>query len=181
MNNIEISSDPKFLCTDLNASLNTSSSVGRFLPEEDVSTYPLLSKTPSPPPIHFNHPLRQNTIDMDDISTDQVADDNQGETSSNSESSGIGMDVQVAGTTTLFNQNVYQHLGKNGEAAQENSEVMLHANLNIPNTKDAPSFVHWNWPLIRKCTFCFFVASVFAIVAVVVSMIASLPRSCNPE
>lgn len=118
---------------------------------------------------------------MDDISTDQVADDNQGETSSNSESSGIGMDVQVAGTTTLFNQNVYQHLGKNGEAAQENSEVMLHANLNIPNTKDAPSFVHWNWPLIRKCTFCFFVASVFAIVAVVVSMIASLPRSCNPE
>lgn len=181
MNNLEITTDPSFLCTDLTTSLNTSSSVARFLPEEDVSTYPLLSKTPSPPPLHFNHPLRQNTIDLDDASTDQVGDDNQGETSSNSESSGIGMDVQVAGTTTLFNQNVYQHLGKNGEAIQENSEVILHANLNIPITKDAPSFVHWNWPMIRKCTFFCFVASVIAMVAIVVSMIASLPRTCNPR
>lgn len=175
---MEISTDPSFLCAD--SSLQTSSSVARFLPEEDVSTYPLLSKTPSPPPIHFNHPLRQGTIDLDDASTDQVGDDNQGETSSNSESSGIGMDVQVAGTTTLFNQNVYQHLGKNGEAIQENSSN-LHANLNIPITKDAPSFVYWNWPLIRKCTFLCFIAAVIAMVAVVVSMIISLPKTCNPK
>lgn len=181
MNNIEITTDPAFLCADLTPSLNTSSSVARFLPEEDASKYPLLSKTPSPPPLHFNHPLRQGMIDLDDTSTDQAVDDNQGETSSNSESSGIGMDVQVAGTTTLFSQNVYHNLGKTGEVTQENSEAILHANLNIPITKDAPSFVYWNWPLIRKCTFFCFVASVFAMIAIVVSMIASLPKTCNPK
>lgn len=182
MKNIEITRDSTFLCSELTPSLNTSLSVARFLPEDDASKYPLLSKTPSPPPLIFNHPLRQGTIDLDGVSTVQVADDNQGETSSNSESSGIGMEVQVVGTTTLFNQNVYHNLSKTSEVtSEENSEAILHANLNIPITKDAPSFVYWNWPLIRKCTFFCFIASIFAMIAVVVSMISSLPKTCNPE
>lgn len=181
---MDISTDPALLSVDLPQSMNTSPSVSTFLPDEEASMYPLLPTTPSPPP-HFNHPL--TTSELNDNCAKQnkemTGDDARAEeTSSCSGSSGIGMDVQVvAGTTTIYNQNVYQHLGgKNGEQLPE-SETKLHANLNLPDSKDVPSFVYWNWKLIRQCSFLFFIAAVFAMVAIVVSMIYSLPRTCNPK
>lgn len=58
MDNLGISTDPALLSVDgLADSLNTSPSVSTFLPEEDVSTCPLLPSTPSPPPMDFIHPL----------------------------------------------------------------------------------------------------------------------------
>lgn len=53
--------------------------------------------------------------------------------------------------------------------------------LNIPITKDTPSFVSWNWPLIRKCTFFLFMSSLLAMCALVVAMIIMLPKTCNPR
>ncbi|XP_054082408.1 neutral and basic amino acid transport protein rBAT isoform X2 [Zeugodacus cucurbitae] len=55
---------------------------------------------------------------------------------------------------------------------------------NGPNgtlSKDTPSFVSWNWPLIRKCTFFVFMSSLLAMCAVVVAMIVTLPKTCNPK
>lgn len=181
MNNLEISADSGLLDVNLSTSLNTSPSVSTFLPEEDASLCPLLPTTPSPPPqMHFSHPLTSQDMNSDTPNNVIDGDDARAETSSCSGSSGIGMDVQVAGTTTLFNQNMYQPVGKTGEDIQE-SETILHANLNIPASKDAPSFVYWNWPMIRKCTFYCFVAVMIGMVAIVVSMIASLPKSCNTK
>lgn len=168
MNNLDITSNSEL---NLLSTLNTSPSVSTFLPEEEASLCPLLSTTPSPPVNVNSETTMDNMIDGDDA---------RAETSSCSGSSGINMDVQVAGTTTLFNQNMYQPVGKIGEVIQE-SETMLHANLNIPANKDAPSFVYWNWPLIRKCTFFCFVAIVIGMVAIVVSMISALPNKCNPK
>lgn len=179
MDNLEVSTDPALLGVDLPQSLNTSPSVSTFLPDEEASMCPLLSTTPSPPPMHFSHPLTPNAMDDGDVLTGE--DGRAEETSSYSGSSGIGIDVQVvAGTTTVFNQNVYQHLGKNGEQVPE-SESKLHANLNLPDSKDVPSFVYWDWKLIRNISFYVFVAAVAAMIAIVISMIYSLPRSCNPK
>lgn len=184
MNNLNISSNQSLLGVNLQQSMNTSPSMSTFLPEEDTSTCPLL--TPSPPP--FNDPLTPNI--HNENCTQQQNDENyvnddarvaEDETSSCSGSSGIGIDGQVvAGTTTVFNPNVYQHLGKNGEAMPE-SETKLHAHLNLPDSKDVPSFVYWNWTLIRRCSFVIFVAGVVAMIGIVISMIYALPRTCNPK
>lgn len=110
-----------------------------------------------------------------------VADDARGDTSSTSGSSGIGMDVPIAGTTTLYNnKNVYQNLDNNGETFQQNG-TKQYANLNIQITKDTPGFVHWNWPLIRQCSFVAFMAGILAMVVVVVAMIVALPKRCDPK
>lgn len=44
-----------------------------------------------------------------------------------------------------------------------------------------PSFVTWNWPVIRKVTFFIFLSGIFAMCAIVVSKIVSLPKICNPN
>lgn len=187
MNNLNASSDATLLGVDLPQSLNTSPSMSTFLQDEEASTCPLLSmqSTPSPPPMHFNHPLTPSSLNDDCVQqNDEINGDEARaeETSSCSGSSGMGIDVVqvVAGTTTVFNQNVYQHLGKNGEQLPE-SEQKLHGNLNLPDGKDVPSFVYWNWKLIRQISFFTFVAGVVAMIAVVFSMIYSLPRVCNPK
>lgn len=171
----------------LSPSLNTSPSCSTFLPEEDASTCPLLPNTPSPPPpMNFNDPLTPNILnenctqaENDDLANDDIrpAED---ETSSCSGSSGCIEGQVVAGTTTVFNPNVYQHLGKNGEVIPE-SETQFHAHLNLPDSKDVPSFVYWNWKLIRKCSFLFFIAGVIAIFASVITLIYTLPKTCNPK
>lgn len=187
MSNLEISTNNALLGVDLVQSLNTSPSCSTFLPEEDASTCPLLpnsssANTPSPPPpINFNDPLTPNILNDDCIQVDK--DDGcaaEEESSSCSGSSGCIDGQVVAGTTTVFNPNVYQHLGKNGEKVL--TETQLHAHLNLPDSKDVPSFVYWNWKLIRKCSFFIFVAGVFAMVAMVVAMMVyQLPNSCNPK
>lgn len=107
--------------------------------------------------------------------------DNQGETSSSSGSSGIV--VNANGTSSLFHphmHNAYLHLTKddnvdlNGTSNTQNSQFI------IPITKDTPSFVSWNWSLIRKCTFLLFLAGLIGMMGIVVAMIIHLPRHCNP-
>lgn len=121
--NIAITTDPTLLNVNLNTSLTTSASVSTFLPEEEASTCPLLPCTPSPPPMDFIHPLTPSTGN-DEITNElgdcigEDDDGSRGETSSSGSSSGIGMDIPVAGTTSLFNNNVYHHLGKNMEMGQ---------------------------------------------------------------
>lgn len=187
MSNLEITTNSGLLGVDLVQSLNTSPSCSTFLPEEDASTCPLLpnsssANTPSPPPpMNFNDPLTPNILNEDCIQADNddgcVAEE---ESSSCSGSSGCIDGQVVAGTTTVFNPK-WQHLGKNGEVIPE-SETQLHAHLNLPDSKDVPSFVYWNWKLIRKCSFLFFVAGVIAMAAMVVAMMVyQLPKSCNPK
>lgn len=190
MSNLEIPTNKTpLLGVNSSQSLNTSPSCSTFLPEEDASTCPLLPNTPSPPPhftanAHFNDPLTPNILNENQPGNDDFVTDDaraaEEETSSCSGSSGCIDGQVVAGTTTVFNPNVYQHLGKNGEVIPE-SETKLHAHLNLPDSKDVPSFVYWNWKLIRQCSFFFFVAGVIAIVATVVSMIYTLPKTCNPK
>ncbi|GAB0089109.1 4F2 cell-surface antigen heavy chain [Sergentomyia squamirostris] len=179
MNNLGISTDPALLGVDLPSSLTTSPSVSTFMPEEDASICPLLPTTPSPPPLDFIHPLTPSTGIEEENNEELRGDDAQAETSSSGSSSGIGM--QTNGPGSLFNKHAYQHLGsKSGDMSQDNG-VTKNGVFSIPMTKDTPSFVNWNWPLIRKCTFFLFMAGLFAMCAIVVAMIFNLPKSCNPD
>lgn len=179
MNHLQISTDPTLLGAELTESLTTSPSVSTFLPEEDASTCLLLPGTASPP-LDFTHPLTPSMGNPENC--ENVAGDDPAAETSSSGSSGIGM---VGGCTSaagnLFNNhNDYQHLRKKSDGKmQENG--MANNVLNIALTKDMPSFVHWDWPLIRRCTLCVFLAVNFAMIAMVVTMIARLPRSCNPK
>lgn len=117
MNNLELSTDARLIGVQIPVSMITSPSVSTFLAEEEASICPLLPATPSPPPMDFIHPLTPST-GIEENLTD-VVDDNRAETSSSSGSSGICMDIPVAGTTTLYNnKNVYQNLGNNNETIQ---------------------------------------------------------------
>lgn len=119
MNNLELSTETGLIGAQIPVSMVTSPSVSTFLAEEEASMCPLLlPATPSPPPMDFVHPLTPSTGEIEENLTD-AADDGQAETSSSSGSSGIGMDINVAGTTTLYNnKNVYQNLGNNNETIQ---------------------------------------------------------------
>ncbi|XP_058125579.1 neutral and basic amino acid transport protein rBAT-like [Anopheles ziemanni] len=187
MNHLQISTDPTLLGADLlPESLTTSPSVSTFLPEEDASTCLLLPETPSPP-LDFSHPLTPSMGNPgDNLPCDSVTggDDPAAETSSSSGSSGIGMVGPVgAAAGNLFSHNTYQHLRKKSDVAKAGQDGSMHhaAILGIAVTKDMPGFVHWNWPLIRKCTFFAFLAVIVAMVGIVVAMIATLPKFCNPD
>ncbi|KRT83301.1 hypothetical protein AMK59_3396, partial [Oryctes borbonicus] len=41
-------------------------------------------------------------------------------------------------------------------------------------------FMSWNWPLIRKIALWIFLSGLIAMVALVVAMVSSLPKTCNP-
>lgn len=181
MNHLQISTDPTLLGVELPESLTTSPSVSTFLPEEDASTCLLLPGTPSPP-LDFTHPLTPSMGNADNC--EQVAGDDPAAETSSSGSSGIGMVGScTTGASNLFNNHSdYQHLRKqsDGGKIQENGMHATGGVMSITLTKDMPSFVHWNWPLIRKCTFFVFLSGIIAMVGIVVAMIATLPKSCNP-
>lgn len=119
MNSLELSTETGLIGVQMPVSLITQSpSVSTFLAEEDASMCPLLPATPSPPPMDFIHPLTPSP-GIDENLSDIAGDDGRAETSSSSGSSGICMDIPVAGTTTLYNnKNVYQNLGNNKETFQ---------------------------------------------------------------
>lgn len=117
--NMDMTGENGMLGVNMNIpiSMITSPSVSTFMPEEDASTCLLLPATPSPPPMDFIHPLTPST--GNDENTNELAGDDARAETSSSGSSGIGMDMPIAGTTTLYNnKNVYQNLENNGETIQ---------------------------------------------------------------
>lgn len=184
MNTMGISTDPALLDVELPRTLIESPSVSTFLPEEEASICPLLSSNTngSTTPMTFSHPLTP-CIDNDNdsnTSANLCNEDAKVETSSSSgSSSGIGMSVPDATSTTLFNKHSYKHLQKNNSSGQDSNGHGPNGNLQL--SKDTPSFVSWNWPLIRKCTFFVFMSSLLAMCAVVVAMIVTLPKTCDPK
>uniref|UniRef100_A0A1A9W5C9 Glycosyl hydrolase family 13 catalytic domain-containing protein n=1 Tax=Glossina brevipalpis TaxID=37001 RepID=A0A1A9W5C9_9MUSC len=185
MNTMGISTDPALLQVELSQNLIESPSVSTFMPEEEASIYPLLSSNMNGTvtPLTFSHPLTP-CIDNDNdsnISTNLCNEDGKVETSSSSgSSSGIGISVpsDIDASTTLFNKHSYKHLPNNNVIQDANGHG---PNGNLPLPKDTPSFVSWNWPLIRKCTFFVFMSSLLAMCAIVVAMIVTLPKICNPK
>lgn len=53
--------------------------------------------------------------------------------------------------------------------------------LTFRNPPDNFFFMTWNWPLIRRVSMWVFLSGLVAMVALVVTMITSLPKKCNPS
>ncbi|XP_067621581.1 amino acid transporter heavy chain SLC3A1-like isoform X1 [Eurosta solidaginis] len=181
MSKMGISTDPTLLGVELPSMLVESPSVSTFLPDDESSSYPLLCTTNgTSTPVTFSHPL---TPCQDNDSTasgnlcNEDADVKAETSSSTGSSSGIGMDAPDTAATALFHKpHAYQHFQLNNCDAEQDSDG--------PNgtlSNDTPSFVSWNWPLIRKCTFFVFMSSLLAMCAIVVAMIVTLPKTCNPK
>lgn len=95
--------------------------------------------------------------------------------------------VNANGASSLFHphHNAYLHLTKDeeilGNVDLNGTSAIQNGQFTVPITKDTPSFVSWNWSLIRKCTFLLFLAGLIAMMGIVVAMIVHLPRHCNPK
>lgn len=53
--------------------------------------------------------------------------------------------------------------------------------LTFRNPPDNYFFMTWNWPLIRRVSMWIFLSGLVAMVALVITMISSLPKKCNPS
>ncbi|KAL7740864.1 hypothetical protein ACLKA6_014029 [Drosophila palustris] len=171
---MEISTEPSFLEVELPQTLIESPSVSTFLPEEEASICPLLSRNNALGAELLSHPLSPTIITNDITSSNISNTDCKAETSSSGSSTGIAMDAMDT-STNLFNIVNYHHLQDNNMTM--NQESSTHRR----KAKDTPSFVSWNWPLIRKCTFFIFLSGILAMCSIIVAQIVSLPKSCNPK
>ncbi|KRG03827.1 uncharacterized protein LOC26528439 isoform X1 [Drosophila mojavensis] len=175
MDNMEISTEPSLLEVELPQTLLESPSVSTFLPDEEASICPLLSSNTALGQTLISHPLSPNVVPSDITSSNISNTDCKAETSSSGSSTGIAMET----TASLFNKVNYHHLQNNNITTQEASAHCL--KVSRRKSKDTPSFVSWNWPLIRKCTFFVFVSAILAICSIVVAKIVSMPKTCNPK
>ncbi|XP_030246385.1 uncharacterized protein LOC108649670 isoform X1 [Drosophila navojoa] len=175
---MEISTEPSFLEVELPQTLLESPSVSTFLPDEEASICPLLSSNTALGQTLVSHPLSPNVVPSDITSSNISNTDCKAETSSSGSSTGIAMDAMET-TANLFNKVNYHHLQNNNITTQEASNQCLKGSRR--KSKDTPSFVSWNWPLIRKLTFFVFVSAILAICSIVVAKIVSMPKTCNPK
>ncbi|XP_034669437.1 4F2 cell-surface antigen heavy chain-like isoform X1 [Drosophila subobscura] len=171
MNKMGVPTESTFLDVKLPQTLLESPSTSTFLPEEEAAFCPLLSSRMSGP---IAHPLSPNHMNIDGT-TSQISLDGKAESSSTDSSSGIAIDVQESTTNNLYHNGSYQHLQNNNINTQEDTHFIG------KKSKDAPAFVSWNWPLIRKLTFFVFAAAIFAMCSIVVAKISTMPKSCNPK
>ncbi|XP_017841197.1 uncharacterized protein LOC108598932 isoform X2 [Drosophila busckii] len=164
MDNMGISTEPSFLEVELPQTLLESPSTSTFLPDEEASICPLLSNSSILGPASLSHPLNPNHNGSDITSCNISNTDCKAETSSSDSSTGIAMDALDSTSTNLFNKD---------------SSSCLKGNRN--QSKEAPLFVSWNWPLIRKCTFFVFISGILGMCSIIVAQIATMPKHCNPK
>lgn len=160
-----------------------SSPSNSFLADEVASICPLI--TPSPPTNDLINPPPEPTEPNFEIGKQlanklqQVQDEDKAADSASSSSSAI---AEPACTQLLNHRNVYHHISQKNEdtETQETNGKTQVLQLTFKNPPDDYFFMTWNWPLIRKVSLYTFLSCLVAMVAIVIAMIYSLPKTCNP-
>ncbi|XP_018562786.1 4F2 cell-surface antigen heavy chain-like [Anoplophora glabripennis] len=153
-----------------------------FLADEVASICPLI--TPSPPTNDLINPLPEPTqLNLGighELATklQHVQDDDKAESSSSSSSA-----LAAPACAQLLNhRNIYHHIVKDEDTeVQETNGKVQPLQLTFRNPPDNYFFMSWNWPLIRKIALWIFMSGLVAMVALVVAMISTLPKACNPQ
>lgn len=119
-----------------------------------------------------------------------------GDAASNSSSSAS---PEPSCTQLLNHKNSYHHVIKNEENSaqvktittqhnslikfsdQETNSKVQPVQLTFRNPPENYFFMTWNWPLIRKISAWLFFSGMVALLALVIAMIAALPKKCNPS
>lgn len=151
------------------------------------STCLLLPTTPSPTTLDFQHPLSEELIEQpfltlngDNIDiADTQNDATAGDSSSSADSNSVVQDPVSAQLINNISMLDYQTLSKNGDLIIGQAEdVKLNGNLKINNRK-LPSFVNWNWVVIRKILLWVVLSGLIACLAAIIGMIITIPKECN--
>ncbi|KAI5636157.1 alpha amylase, catalytic domain-containing protein [Phthorimaea operculella] len=152
------------------------------------STCLLLPTTPSPTPLDFKHPLAEEaaeapflTLNDEPIIGDLQNPDRSGDTSSSGDSNSVVQDPVSAQLINNISMLDYQTLSKNGDLIMgEVQDCKVNGNLNFGNRK-LPSFVTWNWPIIRKVLLWVVVSGLVACIGAIIAMVVTIPKTCNPD
>ncbi|KAL3268147.1 hypothetical protein HHI36_007275 [Cryptolaemus montrouzieri] len=156
------------------------------IPDDVASICPLI--TPSPPTNALVNPLPESQETEYNISAElsnklqhvQRKEKEEDTTSTNSSNSVEPASVQLLNYKNSSND--FPFIIKDEESnVQETNGKSQPLQLTFRNPPDNYFFMSWNWPFIRKLSLWIFLAGLASMVAVVVALISSLPRICNPE
>ncbi|KAJ0175439.1 hypothetical protein K1T71_008598 [Dendrolimus kikuchii] len=148
------------------------------------STCLLMSTTPSPTPLDFKHPLSEEMSDQPFLGLNEDAglqNDAAVDSSSSGDSNSVVQDPVSAQLINNISMLDYQTLSKNGDLIiGQVEDCKLNGNLKIKNRK-LPSFVNWNWPVIRKILLWVALSGLIACLAAIIAMVVTIPKDCNPD
>ncbi|XP_015608416.1 neutral and basic amino acid transport protein rBAT isoform X2 [Cephus cinctus] len=102
------------------------------------------------------------------------------ESTSSSES---GSDTNEPVCTQLLTQlnTAYHHLAPDAQALENGGKPpLVGIQLVVPKTPKDYRFMSWNWPLIRKTCFWSFMSVLVGCAALVIGVIATMPKRCDP-
>ncbi|KAJ8982876.1 hypothetical protein NQ317_004306 [Molorchus minor] len=154
-----------------------------FLADEVASICPLI--TPSPPTNDLINPEPETVENSpfeigNELATKlkQVHDDDKADSASSNSS----VLAEPACTQLLNHRNIYHHMVKDEDAeTKETNGKLQHLQLTFRNPPDNYFFMSWNWPLIRRICLWIFLSGLVAMVGIVIAMIYTLPKTCNPS
>lgn len=148
------------------------------------STCLLMSTTPSPTPPDFKHPLSEEMSDQPFLGLSEDAgmqNDAAVDSSSSGDSNSVVQDPVSAQLINNISMLDYQTLSKNGDLIiGQDEDCKLNGHLKIKNRK-LPSFVNWNWPILRKILLWVALSGLIACLAAIVAMVVTIPKECNPD
>ncbi|XP_028138649.1 4F2 cell-surface antigen heavy chain [Diabrotica virgifera virgifera] len=162
-----------------------SSPTNSFMADEVASICPLI--TPSPPTNDLINSLPEPEPDfsiglelankLQHVGGDGTSDEDKAESASSSSSA-------LAESQLLNHRNVYlNHNGNNEQKDEEDGlgkSQTFGVQLTFRNPPDNYFFMSWNWPLIRKISAWIYLSALVAMLALVITMISTLPKTCNP-
>ncbi|XP_045473117.1 neutral and basic amino acid transport protein rBAT-like [Harmonia axyridis] len=156
------------------------------IPDDVSSICPLI--TPSPPTNALVNPLPESQDTEYNISNElvsklqKVKTENKEDDTTSSNSSNLAEPASVQLLNHKNNSSSFPFIINDEEnLAQESNGKSQPLQLTFRNPPDNYFFMSWNWPLIRKISLWTFLAGLAAMVALVVAMIYSLPKVCNPQ
>ncbi|CAH1646550.1 unnamed protein product [Spodoptera littoralis] len=152
------------------------------------STCLLLPTTPSPTPLDFKHPLSEEmgdrpflTLNDEPNMVNLQTDASAGDSSSSGDSSSVVQDPVSAQLINNISMLDYQTLSKNGDLIMGQTEdCKLNGNHNV-NGRKLPSFVNWNWSVIRKVLLWIVLSGLIACLGAIIGMVITIPKECNPD
>ncbi|XP_018329575.1 neutral and basic amino acid transport protein rBAT-like [Agrilus planipennis] len=154
-----------------------------YLGDDTTSTCALI--TPSPPTNALINPLPEEQENIDNyINPDELAiklkhmkDIDQSDKKSTSSSN---CSLAEPPSTTLLN-NHYLHMPKDENiVTQEAPGKVQPLQMTFKNPPENYFFMKWNWILIRKISAWMFLSIMVAMLGIVIAMIWTLPKKCNP-
>ncbi|KAL1498292.1 hypothetical protein ABEB36_009111 [Hypothenemus hampei] len=140
-----------------------------------TSICPLI--TPSPPTNALVDPLPENAISTFQIGDELVEKLQKVHEKCDGESVSSASSSEQPVTSQLLEGGNYLNMPTDQE--NEGGKITP-LELTFRNPSEDYFFMSWNWPLIRKISLCLYLSALIGMLAVVVGLIAFLPKTCNP-